>query len=131
MFYIFKFASHSNIYSFRNLKENLQRLALATWFGGNRLRWVIIIWYDIKNNTAKTSAQFTNISTQDTLIEISKNNKNHQISVLFDVFLDNYWTWNKVTSLHYCDKHICADAMKFCNQCLIGCNPEWVCMKEV
>ena len=54
------------------------------------LRKVIYLWYDIKEQYLKNSAHFTNILTQHTSIENNKNNENHQISVLFDVFLHTY-----------------------------------------
>ena len=70
------------------------------------------ICFDIKNNTAKILAHFTNILTHHTLIENSKNNKIHQFLLLFDIFLDSFETWNKNTNRNYCYKLLWAYTKK-------------------
>ena len=49
-------------------------------------RWVVFLWCDIKNSTAKISARFTNILTQHTSIGNNKHEENHPISVIFTCF---------------------------------------------
>ena len=90
----------------------------------------ILLIHRKKRILPKFEGQWTFFRQGTPRLKIKKNNENHQILVLFDIFLDSYETWNKKTNTNYLCKHLWADTRKFCNQCQTGCNSVWVCVKE-
>ena len=86
----------------RNYKTEINKtgkLLICTlgWAENKFSRKIIMLGYisligHKKNNNAKISAYFTKFLTQHISIEINKHTENHQIFVIFDIFLDYYET---------------------------------------